>query len=109
MIYLLLFFAVVTEVTATLLLKASDGWAKWEFGLGAIFFYSLAGFALAFVLKNMNVGIAYSIWSGVGIALVCAASVLIWQQKFDIYALCGIALIIVGTFLITVKSNVVLQ
>jgi len=64
---------------------------------------------LAFVLKSMNVGLAYAIWSGVGIALVCVASVFIWQQKFDIYALTGVLLIVVGTGLITLKSNVVLQ
>lgn len=109
MIYFLLSLAVITEVTATLLLKASDGWEKWWFGMGSIFFYSLAGFILAHVLKSMSVGVAYSIWSGVGIALVCIASVIIWEQKFDTYALSGIALIFIGTFLITAKSSIVLQ
>ncbi|MFC3116191.1 DMT family transporter [Cellvibrio fontiphilus] len=109
MIYVFLTLAILTEVTATLLLKASNGWEKWWFGMGAIFFYSIAGMILAFVLKSMNVGLAYAIWSGVGIALVCIASVFIWQQKFDIYALTGVLLIVVGTGLITLKSNVVLQ
>ena len=109
MIYVFLILAILTEVTATLLLKASNGWEKWWFGMGAIVFYSIAGMILAFVLKSMNVGLAYAIWSGVGIALVCVASVFIWQQKFDIYALTGVLLIVVGTGLITLKSNVVLQ
>lgn len=109
MVYLLLLLAVVTEVTATLLLKASDGWVKWWFGMGSVFFYSLAGLFLGFVLKSMSVGLAYAIWSGVGIALVCIASVLIWQQRFDLYAVAGITLIAAGTLLITVKSSVVLQ
>lgn len=109
LIYVFLTLAILTEVTATLLLKASNGWEKWWFGMGAIFFYSIAGMILAFVLKSMNVGLAYAIWSGVGIALVCMASVFIWQQKFDIYALTGVLLIVVGTGLITLKSNVVLQ
>lgn len=109
MVYLLLLLAVVTEVTATLLLKASDGWVKWWFGMGSVFFYSLAGLFLGFVLKSMSVGLAYAIWSGVGIALVCIASVLIRQQRFDLYAVAGITLIATGTLLITVKSSVVLQ
>ena len=87
MTYLYLVLAIITEVTATLLLKASNGWEKWWFGMGAIFFYAIAGGLLALVLKSMSVGLAYSIWSGVGIALVCIASVLFWRQKFDIYAL----------------------
>ncbi|HEX7764216.1 MAG TPA: multidrug efflux SMR transporter [Cellvibrio sp.] len=109
MVYIFLTLAILTEVTATLLLKASNGWEKWWFGMGAIFFYSIAGMILAFVLKSMSVGLAYAIWSGVGIALVCIASVFFWQQKFDMYALTGVLLIVVGTGLITLKSNVVLQ
>lgn len=107
--YLLLAIAVLTEVSATLLLKASNGWEKWWLGVAAIFFYSIAGMFLAFVLKSMSVGLAYAIWSGVGIALVCIASVLLWQQKFDIYALLGVALILIGTGLITLKSSVTTQ
>jgi len=109
MTYILLTAAVVTEVSATLLLKASNGWEKWEFGVASIFLYSISGFIFAFVLKSMNVGLAYAIWSGVGIALVCIASVLIWQQQFDIFAISGILLIVVGTLLITMKSGVALQ
>ena len=109
MVYLFLSLAIITEVTATLLLKASNGWEKWWFGMGAIFFYSIAGMILAFVLKSMSVGLAYTIWSGVGIALVCIASVLFWQQKFDAYALAGILFIVLGTCLITLKSSVVIQ
>ncbi|MCH9690669.1 MAG: QacE family quaternary ammonium compound efflux SMR transporter [Gammaproteobacteria bacterium] len=108
MVYLLLSLAIVTEVSATLLLKASNGWEKWWLGMASIFFYSLAGFFFAFVLKAMNVGLAYAVWSGVGIALVCIASVLFWQQKFDIYALSGVFMIFAGTMLITVKSSVVI-
>ena len=107
--YFLLFLAILAEVSATLLLKTSNGWEKWEFGMSSIFLYILAGIFLGFVLKTMNVGIIYTIWSGAGVALVCIASVLLWQQKFDIYALSGIALIVTGTFLITTKSHVVLQ
>lgn len=77
--------------------------------MGAIVFYSIAGIILAFALKSMSVGLAYAIWSGVGIALVCIASILFWQQKFDAYALTGVVLIIIGTGLITLKSSVVLQ
>ncbi len=109
MTYLFLVLAIITEVIATLLLKYSNGWEKWWFGMGAVFFYSIAGFILAFVLKTMSVGLAYAIWSGVGIALVCVASVYLWQQKFDVYALSGVLLIMLGTGLITLKSNVVMQ
>lgn len=109
MTYFFLAGAILTEVIATLMLKSSDGWEKWWFGMGAVFFYSLAGILLAMVLKEMNIGMAYAIWSGMGIALICAASVFFWQQTFDFYAFSGILLILLGTALITLKSSVVLQ
>ncbi|WP_217511886.1 SMR family transporter, partial [Vibrio metschnikovii] len=32
LVYIFLILAILTEVTATLLLKASNGWEKWWFG-----------------------------------------------------------------------------
>ena len=107
--YILLSIAIISEVTATMLLKASNGWQNWWFGITSLVLYSLAGFVLALVLKSMSVGLAYAIWSGVGIAFVCILSALFWQQKFDGYALAGVLLIAAGTLLISLKSNVTLQ
>ena len=109
MTYVLLAIAVITEVAATLCLKASDGWEKWYFGTLSIFLYAIAGMVFAVVLKHMGVGVAYAIWSGLGIALITLASIVLWKQKFDIYALSGMVMIVTGTLLITSKSAVVFQ
>ena len=109
LVYLYLSLAIVCEVAATLMLKASDGWTKWSFGIGSIILYAIAGAIFALVLKGMSVGMAYAIWSGLGVGLVCVASVVIWNQQFDGYALAGIILIVLGTLLITTKSQTVLQ
>ena len=108
MTYGLLTFAILAEVCATLLLKASNGWEKWWFAVISIALYMFATLLFALVLKAMNVGAAYAIWSGVGIGLVCAASALIWQQTLDIYALVGILFIAIGVVIITTKSQVLL-
>lgn len=107
--YMFLGIAIVSEVTATLFLKASDGWTKWWFGAVSVLFYSVAGLLLGLVLKNMGVGLVYAIWAGVGIALVCLASIVLWGQRFDWAAIGGILMIVGGVLLITLKSEVVLQ
>jgi len=109
MTYIILSFAIVCEVIATLFLKASDGWEKWWFGSGAVLFYMVSGMLFSVVLKHMGVGVAYAIWSGMGIALVTACSVILWKQTLDIHAVVGIVLIFAGTLLITGKSAVVFQ
>ncbi len=88
------------------MLKASNGWTNIWFGIGSGVFYVIATILFAYVLKGMNMGIAYVIWSGVGIALICIASAVLWQQKFDIYAIIGVILIGAGTIVITAKSNI---
>lgn len=109
MAYAFLTVAIFFEVAATLMLKESQGWVKWQWGVGSILCYSIAGALLAFCLKYMSVGIAYAIWAGAGIALVCVASVILWDQRFDLAAVAGIVTIAVGVALITLKSSVVLQ
>jgi len=107
--YAFLGVAIVSEVIATLLLKLSDGLTKWWWGLVAVLFYAVAGIMLSIVLKYMAVGLVYAIWAGVGIALICCASVLLWGQRFDAAALGGIGLIVAGVMLITLKSGVALR
>jgi len=106
--YVLLAIEIVSEVIATLLLNLSDGWTRWWWGIVSVFFYAIAGLLLGFVLKYMGVGVVYAIWAGVGIALVCIAAVVLFGQRFDAAALGGIALILAGVLLITLKSKVTL-
>lgn len=107
--YMILTLAILTEVTATMLLKASNGWEKWYFGSASITFYAISGMLFAYVLKHMGVGVAYAIWSGMGIATITALSVVFYKQTMDMYAMCGVLMIVMGTLLITTKSAVVFQ
>jgi multidrug transporter EmrE-like cation transporter len=107
--YAFLAVAIAFEVIATLMLKQSDGWTKWKWGMGSLVCYWFAGALLAICLKSMSVGLVYAIWAGLGIGLVCIASVLIWHQRLDAAAIAGIACIGVGVLLITLKSGVMLQ
>ncbi|MGH8504605.1 MAG: DMT family transporter [Stenotrophobium sp.] len=107
--YSMLALAIVSEVAATLLLKACDGWAQWKLGIASLACYCVAGLLLSFVLQQMSVGITYAIWAGAGVALICLASAYIWHQTLDLPALFGIALIVCGVALIALKSNVVIS
>lgn len=107
--YISLFVAIVSEVIATMLLKACDGWNRWQYGIASLVCYAVAGALLSFVLQKLSVGVAYGIWAGSGIALICLASALLWNQSLDLPALSGIAFIVAGILLITLKSGVVLH
>ena len=103
--YLLLFFAIVAEVIATSALKASEGFSRLVPTLIVLFGYSLAFYLLSLTLKHLSVGVAYAIWSGVGIVLISIVGVFLFKQKLDFPAILGMALIVTGVIVMRVFSK----
>lgn len=60
---------------------------------------------LSQVVKVMPLGIAYAIWSGLGIVLVSVAAIYIYNQKLDLPAIIGMLLIITGVLVINLFSK----
>ena len=107
MTYVYLTLAIVFEVVATSALKASHGFTKIIPGLIVVTGYAAAFYFLSVVLKTMPVGIAYSIWCGLGIVLVTLVSVFLYRQVPDIPAAIGMTLIILGVCIITYFSKTI--
>ncbi len=98
--YLFLALAIGAEVIATSALKASDGFSRPAWALVSTFGYVVAFSALAMALKNIPLGIAYAIWSGVGIALLTLIGWIVFQQRLSLTAMLGIALILAGVLVL---------
>lgn len=105
MSYLYLAVAIVAEVIATSALKATEGFSRIGPSVLVVAGYATAFFCLSLTLRDMPVGIAYAIWSGVGIVLVTAIAWLWYGQKLDLPALVGLALIIAGVLVINLLSK----
>ncbi|NQX40484.1 small multidrug resistance pump [Pedobacter steynii] len=103
--FIYLFVAITAEVIATSALKASEQFSKLIPSLIVIAGYMIAFYFLSLTLRTMQVGIAYALWSGVGIVLVSAAGYFLYQQKLDLPAVLGISLIILGVIVINVFSK----
>lgn len=103
--YVYLLIAIVAEIIATSSLKASEQFTKlWPSVLVAAG-YLTAFYFLSLTLKKMEVGIAYALWSGIGIVLVSIAGAVLYKQKPDIPAVIGMALIICGVVVINLFSK----
>ncbi|GBQ14863.1 DMT family transporter [Swaminathania salitolerans] len=107
MTYLFLAIAIVTEVFATTMLKMSDSFTRPLPGLLSVCGYSLSFFALSFALRVMSTGVAYAIWSGVGIVLISAISWVVFRQALDAPAMIGLGLIIAGVVVVNLFSHTV--
>lgn len=103
--FLFLFVAILCEVIATSSLKASDQFTKLVPSILTILGYIAAFYFLSLTLKTIPVGIAYAIWSGVGIVLVTLVAAILYKQQPDWAAIAGMALIIAGVVVINVFSK----
>lgn len=103
--WLYLSIAIVSEVIATSALKASDGFTRLLPSLVVMAGYGTAFYFLSLALKVIPVGIAYAIWSGIGMALITMASWVLFGQRLDIPAFIGIVLIVAGVIVLNVFSK----
>jgi len=103
--YLYLGFAIVAEVIGTTALKASDSFTLPLPSLITVGCYALSFYLLTFSLRVLPTGIAYAIWSGVGIVLISIVSWLYFKQSLDLAAIAGLALIIAGVLVINLFSK----
>ena len=60
---------------------------------------------LSLALKNIPLGVAYAIWSGVGIVLTAIVSILVFKNKIDLPFVLGSLLIIAGVVVINLFSK----
>lgn len=97
--------AIVSEVIATSALKASTGFSKPLPSVVVLVGYLVSFYFLSLTLKTIPVGIAYAIWSGVGVVLISIVAWLLYGQKLDLPALIGMGLIISGVMVINLFSS----
>ena len=105
MSWLLLALAILTEVAATMALRASDGlrrkvWAL-PIAVGYIAAFVLLGFALD---AGMPVGIAYGTWAAIGIALTAVLAKVIFHEPLTRLMAVGILLLSLGVALVEVGA-----
>lgn len=105
MAYLFLTVAIFAEVLATSALTASEQFSRLWPSVFTILGYAVAFYFLSLALKSIPVGVAYAIWSGLGIVLISVAGLFVFKQKLDFYAWLGIAFIIAGVLIINILSK----
>ena len=107
--FIILFFAILSEVIATSSLKFSEGFTKPIPSVIVAIGYGLSFYLLSIALKSMPIGVAYAIWSGVGLILTVIAGMILWKETLDLAKVAGVVLILAGIVLINVFSKTTAQ
>lgn len=103
--WLLLAVAIIGEVVATSALKATTGFSRLGPSVMVVLGYGLAFYCLSLILDSIPVGVAYAIWSGLGIVLVTAIAWWLYGQRLDFWGFIGIALIVSGVVVLSLLSK----
>lgn len=95
--WVLLGIAVLTEVTATVSLKLSDGFTR----LVPVLFV-IAGYGISFILmakilqRGMEIGVVYALWSALGISLIVIVDAMWFGNKLGPVQIAGLVFIVLG-------------
>ncbi len=105
--YFHLALAIAFEILGTSALKHAQQFTRLWPSLLVVACYSLAFYQLSLSLRGIPIGIAYAIWSGVGIVCIALVQWLWFREPLDGPALVGIALILIGVVVINGFSKTV--
>ncbi len=97
--------AIFLEVVGTTMLQKSEQFTRLGPTVTMAVCYLGAFYFLSIVLKSMPVGLAYAIWSGLGIVLISLIGYVAFGQKLDLPAMIGLAFIIAGVIIVNVFSK----
>ena len=103
--YGFLAIAIVSEVTGATFLAKSEGFSKPLPTIITLICFGIAFYFLSQVIKTIPLGIAYAIWSGVGIVLTAIIGYFILGNKLDLPAIVGMSLIVLGVIVINLFSH----
>ena len=103
--YLALIGAIGLEVVGTSLLQRSEQFTRLLPTVGMALCYMASFYLLSLSLRVLPLGIAYAIWSALGIVLVATIGLVVFGQKLDLPAVIGLILIVAGVVVINLFSR----
>ncbi|MFW0154530.1 DMT family transporter [Rothia sp. P6271] len=102
--YLFLFLAIGAELIATSLLKTTEGFTRLLPTLGCLSLYGLSFFGLSHAVKDIPVGVAYAMWSGLGTAAIVGIGAVFLGEPLSVIKVIGVGLIIAGVLILNLSG-----
>lgn len=96
--------AIGFEIAGTTAMKLSDGMTRLWPALAVVGCYGVSFTLLAWALRNIEVGVAYAVWSAVGTMAIAVIGILVFGENAGLLKLLGIALIVAGVVSLRLSS-----
>ena len=103
--YVLLGMAIVFEIIATTLLKASEGFSKLIPAAGCVVFYILCFYSFSKALLKIDLGVAYATWCAGGIVVTTVIAAVVFGQKLNTVGVIAVVMIVVGCVILNLYGT----
>ena len=104
-LYLALLFAILFEVTGTMLLPLTKEFSKLIPTSLVIIFYSLSFYLLSVAVVKLPLSIVYASWSGIGIFSIAILSYIFYKQTLNWQTIAGLFLIVIGVTIVNLFKS----
>ena len=103
--YVSLGMAIVFEIIATTLLKASEGFSKLIPAAGCVVFYILCFYSFSKALLKIDLGVAYATWCAGGIVATTVIAAVVFGQKLNTVGVIAVVMIVVGCVILNLYGT----
>lgn len=100
-----LLFAISAEQAGTLALKASEGFTQAQPSAIAVIGYILSFYFFGRSMRALPMGLAYALWSGLGMLIATAAGILCFCEQFTPVSALGVLMVIAGVCVLNLGSE----
>lgn len=102
--WVFLTLAIACEIIGTMAMKYAEGFSKPLPSLCVFLFYGLALTCITIALKKIDLSVAYTIWAGVGTALIALIGIAYFGEPSPPLKLASIGLVILGVIGLKVSA-----
>ncbi|MFH6783026.1 MULTISPECIES: DMT family transporter [Methylobacterium] len=103
--FLILGLAISAEVTATLALKAADGFTKPVPSVIVAVGYGTALWLMSTSMDMLPIGVVYAIWAGVGMVGAALGGAWLYGEPLNATLLVGIGIVALGVTVLAVGQG----
>lgn len=105
MSWLYLIMAIIFEVTGTISMKLSEGFTKIVPSVMIFVCYAIAFTFITYAIRKIEIGVAYTVWSGVGTVLVASVGIIYFGEQVSLVKIISILLVIAGVIGLKISSG----
>lgn len=97
--------AIIVGIFGAAMMKASQGFTVMPAVVMFVVAYTITYTLFIWVLKTIPMGVAYALWSGIGIVATAVIGAVAWGETVNILIIVGIAVIALGVVLLNAATT----